>query len=73
MAWPSAIRLFFVKNPSKFDPREYLKPAREAARQICLQRYRQFGCEGQGSRIQPVPLKAMVERYKKGELAQVVA
>ena len=73
LAMTAAIRRFFVENPSKFDPREYLKPAREAAKAICVQRYRQFGCEGQGSKIQPVPLKMMVERYKKGELAQVVA
>jgi fructose-bisphosphate aldolase class II len=73
LAMTAAIRKFFAENPSKFDPREYLKPAREAAKEICLQRYRQFGCEGQGSKVQAVPLKAMVERYRKGELAQVVA
>jgi fructose-bisphosphate aldolase class II len=73
LAMTAAIRRFFVENPSKFDPREYLKPAREAAKGICLQRYRQFGCEGQGSKIQAVPLSTMVQRYAKGELAQVVA
>ena len=26
----AAIRKFMKENPSKFDPREYLKPAREA-------------------------------------------
>jgi fructose-bisphosphate aldolase, class II len=61
------------ENPSKFDPREFNKPAREAAREICLQRYRQFGCEGQGSKVQGVPLNTMIERYRSGELAQVVA
>jgi len=73
LAMTAAIRRFFVENPSKFDPREYLKPAREAAREICLQRYRQFGCEGQGSKVQGVPLKTMIERYRSGALAQVVA
>ena len=72
LAMTAAIRRFFVENPGKFDPREYLKPAREAARAICLQRYRQFGCEGRGSRIKPTALAVMVERYRKGELAQVV-
>ncbi len=73
LAMTAAIRKYFVQNPDKFDPRDYLKPAREAARQICLQRYQQFGCAGQGSKIQPVPLTVMVDRYRKGELAQVIA
>jgi fructose-bisphosphate aldolase class II len=70
LAMTGAIRRFMAENPDKFDPREYLKPAREAARKICLQRYREFGCEGRGSRIQPVSLSVMVNRYSKGELAQ---
>jgi fructose-bisphosphate aldolase class II len=73
LAMTAAIRRFFAEHPEKFDPRDYLKPAREAARQICLQRYREFGCAGQGSRIQAAPLTVMVERYRKGELAQTVA
>ncbi len=72
LAMTAAIRRFFAENPSKFDPREYLKPAREAAKAICLQRYRQFGCAGQGSRIKPQPLAAVAQRYASGELAQVV-
>ena len=72
LAMTAAIRRFFAEHPEKFDPREYLKPAREAAREICLQRYRQFGCEGRGSGIRPATLSVMVERYRKGELAQVV-
>ena len=70
LAMTGAIRRFMAEHPDKFDPREYLKPAREAARKICLQRYREFGCEGRGSRIQPVSLSVMVNRYSKGELAQ---
>jgi len=72
LAMTAAIRQFFAENPGKFDPREYLKPAREAAMKICRQRYQEFGCTGQGSRIQGVPLSVMVGRYSKGELAQLV-
>jgi fructose-bisphosphate aldolase class II len=72
LAMTAAIRRFMAEHPDKFDPREYLKPAREAAKAICLQRYREFGCEGQGSRVQPVALTVMVDRYRKGELAQAV-
>jgi fructose-bisphosphate aldolase class II len=72
LAMTAAIRRYFVQQPDKFDPRDYLKPAREAARQICRLRYEQFGCAGQGSRIQPLPLATMVSRYRSGELAQQV-
>ncbi len=72
LAMTAAIRRFFAENPSKFDPREYLKPAREAAKAICLQRYVQFGCSGQGSKIQAQSLSRVAQRYASGELAQVV-
>ena len=72
LAMTAAIRKYIAQNPDKFDPRDYLKPAREAAKQICLQRYQQFGCAGQGSKIQAVALSVMVNRYRTGELAQVV-
>jgi len=73
LAMTGAIRRFFAEHPDKFDPRDYLKPAREAAKRICVLRYTQFGCAGQGSLIAPTPLSVMIEKYRKGELAQVVA
>ena len=51
LAMTAAIRKYMAQNPDKFDPRDYLKPAREAAKQICKQRYLQFGCEGQAGKI----------------------
>jgi len=72
LAMTAAVRRFMFENPSKFDPRDILKPAREAAKQVCKARYVSFGCEGQASKIKPVPLEKVAERYKKGELAQVV-
>jgi fructose-bisphosphate aldolase class II len=72
LAMTAAIRRFFAENPGKFDPREYLKPARDAAKLICRQRYQQFGCEGQGPKIKAVPLNTVAQRYASGELAQVV-
>ncbi|MGZ3237693.1 MAG: class II fructose-bisphosphate aldolase [Burkholderiaceae bacterium] len=72
LAMTGAIRRYFAENPSKFDPRDYLKPAREAAMKICKARYQQFGCEGQAAKIKPMPLEKMAERYKKGELSQIV-
>jgi fructose-bisphosphate aldolase class II len=72
LAMTAAVRRYLAQNPDKFDPRDYLKPAREAAKAICLQRYQQFGCAGQGSRVKAVDLSVMVARYRSGELAQLV-
>ncbi|MBW8830325.1 MAG: fructose-bisphosphate aldolase class II [Burkholderiales bacterium] len=73
LAMTGAIRKFFVENPEKFDPRDYLKPAREAAKQICRQRYVEFGCEGQAGKIKGETLAVIASRYSKGELAQRIA
>jgi fructose/tagatose bisphosphate aldolase len=47
LAMTGAIRRYMTENPGKFDPRDYLKPAREAAKKICLARFEAFGCAGQ--------------------------
>jgi len=73
LAMTGAIRKFFAENPEKFDPRDYLKPAREAAKQICRQRYVEFGCEGQAGKIKGETLAVIASRYSKGELAQRIA
>ena len=52
LAMTAAVRKYMAENPSKFDPRDYLKPAREAAKAICRQRYVEFGCEGQAPQDQ---------------------
>jgi fructose-bisphosphate aldolase class II len=73
LAMTAAVRKYMAENPDKFDPRDYLKPAREAAKQICRQRYVEFGCEGQAGKIKPMGLTAVAQRYARGELAMVVA
>ncbi len=72
LAMTAACRKFLAENPDKFDARDWLKPAREAARQICRQRYIEFGCEGQAGKIKPVGLTEVARRYASGELAQLV-
>jgi fructose-bisphosphate aldolase class II len=72
LAMTAAIRKYLFENTGKFDPRDYLKPAREAAKEICKARYLAFGCEGQAGKIKPIPLEQMAERYKSGQLAQLV-
>ena len=72
LAMTAAVRQFLFENPDKFDAREWLKPAREAAKQICKQRYIEFGCEGQSGKIKPTPLPMMAAKYQQGLLAQSV-
>ena len=72
LAMTGAVRKFLAENPDKFDAREWLKPARAAAQQICKQRYLEFGCEGQGAKIKGDTLQVMAAKYANGDLAQVV-
>jgi fructose-bisphosphate aldolase class II len=72
LAMTGAVRKFLAENPDKFDAREWLKPAREAAKAVCKQRYLEFGCEGQAAKIKAIPLVQIAEKYAKGELAQTV-
>src|SRR5438105_13571428 len=65
LAMTAAIRRFFAESPGKFDPREYLKPAREAAKAICKQRYLQFGCQGQAAKVKAETLTVYAGRYAK--------
>ena len=68
----AAIRQFLVENPSKFDPRDYLKVARNQAKELCKSRYLEFGCEGQGAKIKPISLDKMAALYADGTLRQNV-
>jgi fructose-bisphosphate aldolase class II len=72
LAMTGAVRKYMVQNPDKFDMRDWLKPAREAAKQICKQRYLEFGCEGQAGKIKGYSLSVVAGQYARGELAQVV-
>jgi fructose-bisphosphate aldolase class II len=72
LAMTGAVRKFLAENPEKFDAREWMKPAREAAYKICKQRYLEFGCEGQAPKIQALTLREVAARYATGQLAQSV-
>jgi fructose-bisphosphate aldolase class II len=72
LAMTGAVRKFLAENPEKFDAREWLKPAREAAKAICKQRYLEFGCEGQAGKIKALTLTEVAQRYASGALAQQV-
>ena len=66
MAMTGAIRKVFAENPGEFDPRKYLKPAMDAMRAVCRQRFEEFGTAGWASKITPLPMTAMAKRYAAG-------
>ncbi|MBF0367989.1 MAG: fructose-bisphosphate aldolase class II [Magnetococcales bacterium] len=68
LAMTGAIRRHFTENPKNFDPRKYLRPAEDAASQVCRDRYEQFGAAGQASRIKAIPLDEVAGQYKSGKL-----
>ena len=69
MAMTGAIRKVLTESPGEFDPRKYLKPAMDAMRAICIQRFEEFGTAGNADSIRVVPLSAMAKRYAGGELS----
>jgi len=51
LAITGAIRKVLWETPEKFDPRDYLKPAREAMRAVCKARMIEFGQAGHASAV----------------------
>ena len=68
LASTGAVRRFLATNPSEFDPRKYLKETITAMKDISMSRYEAFGTAGNASKIKPVSLETMFERYETGEL-----
>ena len=47
LAMTATIREFFAEHPDKFDPREYLKPARQAIKEMVTHKIKDvLGCDG---------------------------
>jgi fructose-bisphosphate aldolase class II len=63
MAMTGAIRKVLAESPEKFDPRDYLKPAREAMREVCKARMLAFGQAGQAGKIKPVTCREFAKIY----------
>ena len=63
LAMTGAVRKVLVQNPEKFDPRDWLKPARAAMKKVCIARMTAFGQAGQASKIKQISLDDMASRY----------
>ena len=56
IAITAAIRKVLQTTPEKFDPRDYLKPAREAMKKVCVARMVSFGQAGNASKMRAAGL-----------------
>ncbi|MET0210607.1 MAG: class II fructose-bisphosphate aldolase, partial [Burkholderiaceae bacterium] len=63
LAMTGAMRRLLWQQAAEFDPRKVLAAATRAAQDLVRARCEAFGCAGQASRIRPVPLDAMRDRY----------
>ena len=68
LAITGAIRKVFAESPEKFDPRDYLKPAREAMKKVVAERMTEFGQAGHGKDYKPIPIAEMAKGYADGSL-----
>jgi fructose-bisphosphate aldolase, class II len=69
LAITGAIRKVFIEQPEKFDPRDYLKPAREAMKKVVAQRMTEFGQAGHAGDYAAIPLTEIAKQYAAKELA----
>ena len=70
LAITGAIRKLLTESPEKFDPRDYLKPAREAMKKIVVQRMREFGQAMHAGDYEAIPLSEMAKRYASELIAK---
>jgi fructose-bisphosphate aldolase class II len=64
LAITGAIRKVFGETPDKFDPRDYLAPAREAMKQVVKERMIAFGQAGYAGKIKAMPLSEIARMYQ---------
>ncbi len=63
LAITGAIRKVFSDDLAVFDPRTYLKPARDAMQVVCEARMTAFGQAGYADKVPVVTLEEMINRY----------
>jgi fructose-bisphosphate aldolase class II len=69
LAITGAIRKVFVEQPEKFDPRDYLKPARAAMQKVVASRMVSFGQAGHAGDYKAISIADMAKGYKNGTLS----
>ena len=69
LAITAAFREAAFSDPSNFDPRHFLKPSIKYMKQVCADRYNQFGSAGNADKIKVQTLDEFAAKYAKGELS----
>src|ERR1035437_3342666 len=69
LAMTGAIRKVLWETPEKFDPRDYMKPAREAMQKVVATRMAQFGQAGHAGDYKAVSIVEIAKGYKNGTLS----
>src|SRR5437870_6354096 len=69
LAITGAIRKVLMETPEKFDPRDYMKPARDAMKKVVAQRMTQFGQAGHAKDYAPIPLEQIAKQYQTDAVA----
>ena len=65
MAMTAAVRQVFAEQPDKFDPRDYLGPAREAITKCLIEKMNAFGTAGHVGEYECATLEQAKAWYKK--------
>jgi len=68
MAMTGQMRRIAMENPAEFDPRKFLKPAKDAMRELCRDRLERFGTAGNASKIKVIAMGDMARAYAAGAL-----
>jgi fructose-bisphosphate aldolase class II len=69
LAITGAIRKVLWTQPEKFDPRYYMKPAREAMQKVVALRMTEFGQAGHAGDYKPIAITEIAKGYADGSLA----
>ena len=69
LAITGAIRKVLWESPEKFDPRDYMKPARDAMKKVVALRMTQFGQAGHAGDYKPISIADMAKSYQDGTLS----
>ena len=68
LAMTGIMRKVAMEDSTQFDPRKFLAPALAAMQQLCKDRFEQFRCAGNASKITEISVEQMAARYAAGDL-----
>ncbi|MEP3296301.1 MAG: class II fructose-bisphosphate aldolase [Pseudoruegeria sp.] len=68
MAMTGQFRKIANDLPQEFDPRKFMIPAMKELEALCCDRFERFGTAGQSSKIKPLSMDVMANRYARGSL-----